>query len=354
MTADRNGAVSRRGRIKCVVWDLDDTLWRGILLEDGEVIVNEQVVETLRTLDERGILNSVASRNDHDTTMKRIADAGLEAMFLYPQISWRPKSESVAQVARHLNLGLDSLAFVDDQPFELAEVAFALPDVLTIAAQDIHTAVATWPEFLPRFVTDESRRRRQLYLADVARKAEEDEFAGTSEEFLATLNMRFRIWRATGEDLRRAEDLTVRTHQLNSTGRTYSYEELDDLRQRDDHLLLMSSLEDRFGSYGTIGLALVECNPRWWYLRLILMSCRVVSRGVGTVLLNHVIGLAHKAGATLRGEFVDNGRNRMMYVTYKFLGFEEVSRDKDHVLLGLPSQYAAPRPYPPYLQLELS
>ncbi|MFC7277781.1 HAD-IIIC family phosphatase [Paractinoplanes rhizophilus] len=354
MTGDQEGPSPERGRIKCVVWDLDDTLWRGVLLEDPKVVVDERVLQTLHTLDERGILNSVASRNDHDTAMSRIADAGLGTQFLYPQISWGPKSESVAQVARSLNLGLDSLAFVDDQPFELAEVAFAHPEVLTIPVQDVHAAVATRPEFLPRFITDESRRRRQLYLADAARKAEEAEFVGTSEEFLATLNMSFRIWPARGEDVRRAEDLTVRTHQLNSTGRTYSYEELQELRARDDHMLLMSSLDDRFGSYGTIGLALVECQPREWRLRLLLMSCRVVSRGVGTVMLNHVIRLAHRAGATLYGEFVDNGRNRMMYVTYKFLGFEEVSRNGDHAVLALPARYAAPRTDPPYLRLELS
>jgi FkbH-like protein len=346
-------APARPGRIKCVVWDLDNTLWDGILLEDGDVVVREPMVEVLHSLDQRGILNSIASRNDPDAAMERLTAAGLESMFLYPQIGWRPKSESVAEVARRLNIGLDSLAFVDDQPFELAEVTFALPDVLPVPAEEIRAAVADRPEFQPRFITDESRQRRQLYLADAARNAVEAEFSGTPEAFLATLDMTFRIWPARAEDLRRAEDLTVRTHQLNSTGRTYSYEELDELRRRDDHLLLMSSLDDRFGSYGTIGLAVVELGPREWYLRLILMSCRVVSRGVGTVMLNHIIGLAQRAGATLRGDFVDNGRNRMMYISYKFLGFEEVARDGDHVILELPAAAAQPRPAPDYLRLEL-
>lgn len=354
MTTSTPGQLtSQRGRIKCVVWDLDNTLWHGTLLEDGEVVVKDEIVEVLHTLDERGILNSIASRNDHDAAMRRIADAGLDTMFLYPQVNWHPKSESVAEIARRLNIGLDSLAFVDDQPFELAEVTFALPDVLPVPAETIRTAVTSQPEFFPRFITDESRRRRQLYLADAARKAVEEDFVGTSEEFLATLGMTFRIWRARAEDLRRAEDLTVRTHQLNSTGRTYSYEELDDLRQRDDHLVLMSSLEDCFGSYGTVGLAVVECDARQWYLRLILMSCRVVSRGVGTVMLNHIIGLAMEAGVALRGEFVDNGRNRMMYVSYKFLGFQEVSRDGNHVILELPSQSAVAQPAPDYLRMEI-
>ncbi|MFL6125195.1 HAD-IIIC family phosphatase, partial [Actinophytocola sp.] len=96
------GSDSRRGRIKCVVWDLDDTLWDGILLEDPAVAVREDVVKLLHTLDERGILNSVASRNDHDLAMRRLAEAGLDEMFLYPRISWGPKSAAVAEVARLL------------------------------------------------------------------------------------------------------------------------------------------------------------------------------------------------------------------------------------------------------------
>lgn len=126
-------------------------------------------------------------------------------------------------------------------------------------------------------------------------------------------------------DLERAEELTVRTHQLNATGVTYSHEELDAFRCSDDHLLLVASLEDRFGSYGTIGLALIERHPELWTLKLLLMSCRVMSRGVGAVLLNHVLRLASAAAVRLQAEFVPTDRNRVMYVTYKFAGFSEVS-----------------------------
>jgi FkbH-like protein len=340
-----------RGRIKCVVWDLDNTLWSGVLLEDERVVVRDDVVAALRALDERGILNSVASRNDPDVAMARLAEAGLAEMFLYPQIGWQPKSKSVAEIARLLNIGLDSIAFVDDQPFELEEVTFALPEVLGVPEAQVVDWVANRAEFFPRFITEESKTRRSLYQADATRKAVEVDFEGTSEEFLSTLDMTFTIWPAGDADLQRAEELTVRTHQLNSTGRTYTYEQLEELRQRDDHLLLMSALEDRFGSYGTIGLTLVEKGDQHWTIRLLLMSCRVVSRGVGTVLLNHIIGLAGTAGVALRGEFVDNGRNRMMYVSYKFGGFEEVARDGDSVVLELPASPAAARSAPDYLKL---
>lgn len=322
-----------RGRVKCVIWDLDDTVWSGTLLEDDDVTVRPEVIATMRTLDERGVLNSVASRNDSESAMVRLRAAGVADLLLYPQIGWGTKSAAISRITGELGIGLDAIAFVDDQPFERAEVAFALPQVLCVDEVEIVSAVATRPEFRPRFVTDESRLRRRLYLSEAQRRADETDFTGTSEEFLATLGMTLTIRPARAGDLRRAEELTVRTHQLNSTGRTYSYEELGALRTSADHLLLVASLTDRFGDYGTIGLALVERHDRMWHLRLLLMSCRVAARGVGTVLLNHVLVLARNAGAGVRGDFVDNGRNRTMYVTYKFAGFDEVSRSGDTALL---------------------
>ncbi|WP_103500191.1 MULTISPECIES: HAD family hydrolase [unclassified Streptomyces] len=349
-TAAADVTAPSPGQIKCVVWDLDNTLWDGTLLEDETVTVRPEVVAEIRRLDELGVLHSVASRNDHDHAMERLRAEGLEEYFLYPQINWNPKSGSLKEIASALNIGLDALAFVDDQPFERAEVSHSLPEITVVDALDL--AVLQEPGFRPKFVTDESRTRRSMYRSAVVRDRAEQEHVGTGEEFLATLGMQFTISEAGTEDLQRAEELTVRTNQLNSTGRTYSYEELDELRRSPDHLLLVASLTDRFGSYGKIGLALVERAGPAWHLRMMLMSCRVMSRGVGTVLLNHIMTLAAEAGASLRAEFVETGRNRMMYVTYAFAGFTEAERDGDHVVLE--ADLGRVQPAPPYLTVELS
>ncbi|MYY08073.1 HAD-IIIC family phosphatase [Streptomyces sp. SID4919] len=339
-----------RGRIKCVVWDLDNTVWDGVLLEDDEVTVRPAVVEQIHRLDALGVLHSVASKNDHDTAMAKLREFGLDEMFLYPRISWNAKSASVEQIAAKLNLGLDAFAFVDDQEFELAEVAYALPEVTCVDVAALEESLAR-PEFSPRFVTDESAQRRGMYRGQLARDDLETGFVGTNEEFLAGLDMTFTIAPARREDLQRAEELTVRTNQLNSTGRTYSYDELDALRESPDHLLLVASLTDRYGSYGKIGLVLVGTGTPDWRLRMMLMSCRVMSRGVGTVLLGHVMGLARDAGAGLRADFVETGRNRMMQITYAFSGFREVARDGDQVELAADlSQLQAP---PGYVTLEV-
>ncbi|CAM3925617.1 HAD-IIIC family phosphatase [Nocardiopsis rhodophaea] len=322
----------RQGRVKCVVWDLDNTLWDGTLLEDGQVTPRPEVVEAIHTLDGRGILNSIASRNDHDAAMEQLTAFGLSEYFLYPQIGWNPKSSSIAAIAQRLNLGIDAMAFVDDQPFELAEVEFTHPEVMCVDVTELAEALER-PELVPRFITDESRLRRRMYQSGIEREQVEQEFVGTNEEFLASLRMTFTVSTAQEEDLQRAEELTVRTNQLNSTGHTFSYDELDAFRSSPDHLLLVADLEDRFGPYGKIGLALVEKGERYWRLRLLLMSCRVMARGVGSVLLNHVMSLARDNGVGLRADFTETGRNRQMYVTYKFAGFREVLRDGDRTVL---------------------
>lgn len=323
--ADEKAAGEKKQTIKCLVWDLDNTVWDGILLEDGEVTLRPPVREILRTLDERGILHSIASRNDPDAAMAKLRELGLEEYFLYPQINWGSKAASVAQIAADINIGLDAVAFVDDQPFEREEVAFSHPQVLCLDSADLE-ALVTRPEMMPRFITEDSRKRRAMYLADIHRNRAEGEFVGPKEEFLAGLEMVFTIAPAGEDDLKRAEELTVRTHQLNTTGYTYSYDELAAFSRSPRHRLLISSLTDRYGTYGKIGLALVECEPEVWSVKLLLMSCRVMSKGVGTIMINHILAEAKRAGARLRAEFVSNDRNRMMYVTYKFAGFKEIGR----------------------------
>ncbi|HEV2863955.1 MAG TPA: HAD-IIIC family phosphatase [Pyrinomonadaceae bacterium] len=337
--------------IKCVVWDLDHTLWDGVLLEDERVTLREDAAAAVRALDARGILQSVASKNEHGPAMAKLREFGLAEYFLYPQVNWNSKAASIKAVAEALNIGRDAVAFLDDQPFERGEVEFSLPEVLCLDPADLR-GLLDRPEFRPRFITEDSRLRRAMYLSDFERKQAAEAFAGTADEFLATLGMQFTIGPAGREDLRRAEELTVRTNQLNSTGTTYSYDELAGFVESDRHLLLIAGLTDKYGTYGKIGLALVECGEREWTLKLLLMSCRVISRGVGTIMMNHIMRLAKEAGVALRAEFVPNGRNRMMYVTYKFANFREAGRSGDTVILE--NDLSRVQGFPDYVRVEVA
>jgi FkbH-like protein len=329
--------------IKLVIWDLDNTLWDGTLLESDDVRLRPGIRETLAKLDERGILLSIASKNDHDAAFHKLQEFGLHEYFLYPRINWNSKAANIQEIVKSINIGADTVAFLDDDQFEREEVRHSLPELLILDANAV-AGLTEREEFVPPFITEDSARRRLMYQADIERKKAEGEFVGPQEDFLASLKMNFTIAAASEDDLQRAEELTVRTNQLNTTGYTYSYDELNVFRKSPDHLLLVASLDDKFGTYGKIGLALVEESSAVWTIKLLLMSCRVMSRGVGTILMNHILKLARDAGVRLRAEFRSNGKNRMMLVTYKFGAFKEVEKIGDLIIFEHDLQRIQPPP----------
>lgn len=329
--------------IKCVVWDLDNTLWQGVLMEGGGSELITPAMDAILALDERGILQSIASRNDHDSALRRLAERGVSNLFLYPQIHWGSKSASLSRLSELLNLGLDSFAFVDDDPFERDEVRHQHPDVLCLHPANL-AELLQLPRANPAFITPESKTRREMYQSDVFRTRAREEWSGTEPAFLASLALKFEIRRATQDDLRRAEELTVRTNQLNSTGQTYSHDELEQLLTSKEHAVLVASLTDKYGSYGTIGLCLLEQNALRWRIKLLLMSCRVMSRGVGGVMLAYIMAMAKKAQVKLQADFVPTDKNRMMYVAYKFAGFAELDAQASPLLLQADSLEATRMP----------
>lgn len=347
---DVNSKQKDKKVIKCVVWDLDNTIWHGVLLEDEKVSLVKNIVDIIHTLDSRGIIQSIASKNEGAIAIAKLEEFGLREYFLYPQINWNSKAASLKEIANILNIGMDAIAFIDDQLFELEEVKFSLPEILCINADKIGN-ILDMPVMNPRFITEDSQIRRLMYISDIERQNAEKEFVGTADEFLATLNMNFTISSAKEEDLQRAEELTLRTNQLNTTGYTYSYDELNHFRQSDNHKLLIASLEDKYGSYGKIGLVLIECQPNSWTIKLLLMSCRVMSRGVGTIMMNHIMSMAKSNNVRLVAEFVPNDRNRMMYISYKFAGFKEIANNSYSVILE--NDLSRIQPVPSYVEFQV-
>lgn len=329
--APGSGRIAPGPAIKLVIWDLDGTLWKGILLEGDALELAEGVADTIRRLDARGILHSICSRNDHATALQKLGEFQLEEYFLCPRIGWGVKSSAVRDIAETLRLGLDSVLVVDDDAFERAEISAALPGVRTVAAE-FASGLLEEPALTPAAVTEEARRRRRSYQDEVARERYEREFEGASEAFLWTLGLRLRIMPTREEDLHRAEELVLRTNQLNSTGIIYPFAELERLRGRHDHQVFMASLSDRFGDYGQIGLVLLHTAPSAWHLKLLLVSCRVLSRGVGAVLLNHLLARAKRAGVRLTADFRSTTRNRPMQLAYRFANFRELRREGDIVV----------------------
>ncbi|GED10740.1 HAD-IIIC family phosphatase [Cellulosimicrobium cellulans] len=328
--------------VKAVVWDLDGTLWDGVLSEGGGQRLRPHAVETLRELDRRGILCAIASKNEPGRALARLDELGVEKYFVAPQISWDAKSSLVSRVADELNIGLDTLLFLDDSEFERAEVAEAHPMVRCVDPADLGG-------FLDRaeldvVVTREAGERRRMYREAAVRRQHEETFVGPRSGFLASLDMHLTVRASVADDLDRAVELTQRTHQLNTTGLLFDRDELTALMSDDDHLVLSVELVDRFGDYGTVGLVLVSVEDDSWRIRLFLMSCRVMGRNVGGAVLATLAAGARREGRTLTADFRPNEVNRPMYTVYRLSGFADEPGEGDvrHLRLKPGASLVAP------------
>ena len=309
-------------QVKCLVWDLDNTLWKGTLLEGDDPVPDTAVRDVIITLDSRGILQAIASKNDHDHAWERLEQLGLAEYFVLPHINWGPKSRSVRQIADLLSFTHKTIAFVDDQPAERAEVEYHLPEVRTYDAGRV-LDLPDMPEFSPRVITVDARKRRQMYRAGFERDRARENHSGPDEDFLRSLSLVLGIDRAGDEELSRVEELTLRTSQMNATGVHYSDATLRTLVDDPAHEVLTATLTDRFGPHGAVGMLLLERKPGVWHLKLLATSCRVVSFGTGTAILNWLVNQAALNDVHMVADFRPTDRNRMMEIAYRFAGFTE-------------------------------
>lgn len=272
---------------KCVVWDLDNTIWEGTLTEDGpeQLRLKPLIQEVLRALDDRGILISAVSKNNREDAMAALERFGIAEYFLSPQISWTPKSQGIQQLAAALNIGVDSLLFVDDSKFEREQVKSVCPHVEVLDAAEYLT-IPDRPD-CQALVTDESRRRRCFYRQQEVRNALYEKCDGDYLSFLRNCHLRLTVRRMSVESLERVYELTQRTNQMNFSGTRYTREQIGALLGRPEVDTYVLECEDRFGAYGTIGFCTVY-RPG---LRMtdLMFSCRVQSKRVEHAFISYIL-----------------------------------------------------------------
>jgi FkbH-like protein len=297
MTADfvrfairKDAGHPRSTDIKCIVWDLDNTLWDGVLLE-GTVKPKPDLVQLLRSLDQRGILLSIASKNDHESTWPKLVELGIADLFLYPQINWSPKSENIKRIAQLLSLGLDTFAFADDNPFELAEVAAAIPEITCIQASEI-AAISGNPRFQGS-TSGEAAMRRKLYQGAILREEDEKRFGSDYIGFLKTCGIRLAIDPYAPADFDRCAELVQRTNQLNFSGRKYSRQDLLDIIDDPNKRKYVLRCSDNYGTYGAVGFSIVLFDGDTMRVEDFVLSCRVQGKFIEQAFFAHLAAGNH-------------------------------------------------------------
>jgi len=306
---------------KCVVWDLDNTLWDGILIEDGpeKLRLKPSIPEILKTLDERGILNSVVSKNNHEDALAALTSFGIADYFLSPQISWNPKSAGIQQVAKSLNIGVDSLLFVDDSVFEREEVKSVCPEVAVLDAAE-YLNLLERPDCTVS-VTEESRKRRLFYREQEVRESAEKAFAGDYFIFLRDCHLKLTIRTMAEANLERVHELTQRTNQMNFSGNRYSREQLQQLLHTPGVDTYVLDCEDRFGAYGTVGFCTVNANQN--FMTDLMFSCRIQAKRIEHAFLTHILGRYRaQGGGDFRVNYRRTPKNAAPGQVFSDFGFE--------------------------------
>jgi FkbH-like protein len=327
---------------RCLIVDLDNTLWGGVVGEegvegiavgtgpDGEAYTAFQ--EYLGALAQRGIILAVASKNDLQTAREPFErKAGMRlglADFSAFVADWRRKPEQIVEIAQTLGLGLDAIVFADDNLAECAEVSATLPAIsvvpLAVAPSELVRTLASSVRFeLSSLAADDLARQRSY--AARAEAAQLRAGASSLEDFWRSLKMRARVRDIDASSLDRAAQLSQKTNQFNLTLRRHSREEIARLAASDRAICKSLELSDAFADHGLIGLGFLVASPadeRTAVIDTLLLSCRVIGRTAEIHLLSHLAAAAREAGFDrIRGLYVPGPRNALTAGVYPKLGF---------------------------------
>jgi FkbH-like protein len=324
---------------KVLAVDLDNTLWGGVIGEDGldgiQLGDDEpgsaylDLQRAILDLTRRGIVLAVCSKNNPDEALEALRTH--PAMLLRPddfaalRITWADKAASLREIATELDLGLDAIAFLDDNPVERAWVRDQLPQVTVIDLPDdpasYAATLARCPVFERLSVTSEDRKRTEYYVQE-RRRGDLQRGADSLEDFYRSLEMTVEIERVHEATLPRAAQLTQKTNQFNLTTRRYSEEQIRAL-ESDGAAVYTLRAADRFGDSGIVGVAIALDRGASWELDSFLLSCRVIGRTIETALLATVADDARRAGAErLTGSFLPTAKNAPARGFYAAHGFE--------------------------------
>jgi FkbH-like protein len=269
---------------------------------------------------------SIASKNNHDEAKAALQKIGIWDLFLYPQINWDPKSANIRRIVERLNIGMDAVAFIDDSEFERAEVAAALPAVRTLSATEF-AALPACAEFAAP-VTEESRGRRRLYRDEETRQTEFAQSHQDYEGFLASCGMRAILGWLDAGNRERVYELVQRTNQLNYSGTRYSRADLDRLLGEPGTVPVAIRCEDRFGSYGIVGFAVLRVEDMALRITDLMFSCRIQGKRIEHSFFAFLQQAAAQGGlARLVCRFKRSARNAPAAQVFADLGFALVKMD---------------------------
>ena len=327
---------------KCIVLDLDNTLWGGIIGEDGfdniklgDDAVGRSFVEfqkRLLALNQRGIILAINSKNNFEDAMEVIKKHPSmilrEDNFACMKINWNDKVTNLQEISKELNIGLDSMVFFDDDLINQEFVKTSLPEVLVVElpndSSQFAQIITKMKEFDVLKITEEDVKRNEMYLVQKKRTELKNKIVDF-DEFLKQMNIEVNIKKADSFTIPRISQLTLKTNQFNLTTKRYQQEEISSFSSDKDRIVECVQVSDKFGDNGITGVYIIEKkDSKEWIIDTFLLSCRIMGRKVEEAMLYQIIEKAKNLGIKkIKGKFIPTKKNKPAENFYSDCGFKK-------------------------------
>jgi FkbH-like protein len=328
---------------KCIVLDLDNTLWGGIIGEDGFDRIDlslkppgmafMEFQRVLLALYQRGVILAINSRNNEDEALRAIRDHPFmvlrEEHFATMKINWSDKISNMKEIAQELNIGLDSIVYFDDDPINRELMSKAIPQIKTIDLPDDPSLYASTlmriNDFNTLVMTNEDRKRGEMYREE-HKRTELKRSSSNLEDFLKQLEIRVTMKKANNFTIPRIAQLTLKTNQFNLTTRRYQEEDVETLARNHTKLIGCAQTQDKFGDNGITGVYIVNKNhlDKEWFIDTFLLSCRVMGRGIEDAMMGYILSKAKEEGVIkVKAEFIPTKKNKPCEQLLPNFGFKK-------------------------------
>ncbi|RYE58902.1 MAG: HAD-IIIC family phosphatase [Sphingobacteriales bacterium] len=353
-----NGVIT-----KCLVIDLDNTMWGGIIGDDGingislggdaygdSFLTFQKYILSLK---KRGYILAVCSKNTHEIAMDAIVNHPemilREADFAVIMANWTDKASNISHIASVLNIGLDSIVFIDDSPFERDLVKTALPMVhVPEMPEDSSLYVKALEDsglFESTNFSEEDSSRNDMYRVEALRSTEKLQ-SNNIEEYLSSLEMKIEFKSFSEVDLPRIAQLIQRSNQFNLRTQRLSEIECSKYSKVEGKIGLSARFSDKFGDYGIISAVCLDRVEDFLMISELVMSCRVLKRGVEDCLINQIFGVCNLLGLEgVRGEYIPTSKNSLVKDFYKNFGFRRCESNEEIEIWHLSSAEFTNRPH---------
>ncbi|URZ15979.1 HAD-IIIC family phosphatase [Clostridium felsineum] len=332
---------------KCLVLDLDDTLWGGVVGEDGIEGIKlgptgqgkpfYEFQKFIKLLFEKGVILAVNSKNNYEDAIEVIRNHPYmllgEENFADLEINWNDKASNIRTIAKKLNIGTDSIVFLDDDKLNCEIVKESLKEVKVVNMPKdpslyLKTIIDISSEFNVLYLTDEDRKKGLMY-AENRKRQELKEEIQSIDEYLKALNMCVEIKVDDEFNIARIAQLTQKTNQFNMTTKRYFEEDIKKFMLEDKYSVLAIAVKDKFGDNGIAGVCIIKKEHDVWYIDTLLLSCRVMGRKIEYAIMNYIEKSAYKKSVkTIKAVYIPTKKNIPVKSLYEDMGFKCVKEEE--------------------------